>query len=43
MAVNIIEVILWIFGLLTLKNQEGDKIRDTLLIFGQKDEVEEQE
>lgn len=39
LAINIIEFLLWIFGLLTLKYENGDPIRDSLLNFGKNDEL----
>ena len=32
--VNMIEFLLWLFGLLTLQHENGDKIRDDMLAFG---------
>lgn len=39
--VNVIEFLLWLFGLLTLQHENGDKIRDDMLIFGNSSRVEE--
>ena len=39
LAINVIEFLLWIFGLLTLKYENGDPIRDSLLNFGRNDEL----
>lgn len=39
LAVNILEFILWLFGLNTLKYENGDKIRDTLFNFGKEDDI----
>jgi|JI10StandDraft_1071094.scaffolds.fasta_scaffold3000209_1 hypothetical protein len=33
--VNAIEFFLWLFGLLTLQHENGDKIRDDMLAFGE--------
>lgn len=37
---NVIEFLLWLFGLLTLQHENGDKIRDDILIFGNNSRVE---
>lgn len=37
MAINMIELVLWVFGILTLKYENGDPIRDSLLNFGKND------
>lgn len=39
--VNIIEFLLWLFGLLTLQYENGDKIRDDMLAFGESPRVDE--
>lgn len=33
-AVNVLDLLFWLFGLLTLNYENGDKIRDALLTFG---------
>jgi hypothetical protein len=43
LALNIIEFILWIFGLMTLNYENGDPIRDSLLNFGKNDSMFDEE
>jgi hypothetical protein len=43
LALNMVEFAFWIYGLMTLRYENGDPIRDSLLNFGKQDSFEEEE